>query len=223
MNETVLACEGFGKKVAVTDWAAFIVTTQLPVPLHPAPLQLPNTDPLAGTAVKVTCVPLANAALHMAPQSIPAGLLATVPLPLPAFVTVRVYNCVKLAFTACAALIVTTQLPVPLHPAPLQPPNTDPLAGAAVKVTDVPLANAALHVAPQSLPAGLLVSVPLPLPVFVTVRAYTYNCVKVALTACAAVIVTTHVPVPLHPAPLQPLNTEPADGLAVRVTIVPLI
>ena len=40
--------------------------------------------------------------------------------------------------------------------------------------------------------------------------------------ACAALIVTTHVPVPLHPAPLQPLNTEPADGLAVRVTIVPL-
>src|SRR2546425_700751 len=127
----------------------------------------------------------------------------------------------KVAVTDWAAFTVTTQIPVPLHPAPLQPVNTDPLAGAAVNVTDVPLANDALHVAPQSMPAGLLVSVPLPLPVFVTVRAYTYNCVKVALTACAAVIVTTHVPVPLHPAPLQPLNTEPADGLAVRVTIVP--
>src|SRR2546427_401730 len=153
----------------------------------------------------------------------PAGLLLTVPLPLPVLVTVRVYSWVKLALKACAALIVKTHAPVPLHPAPLQPVNTEPLAGAAVKVTDVPLANEALHVAPQSMPAGLLVSVPLPLPVFVTVRAYTYNCVKVALTACAAVIVTTHVPVPLHPAPLQPLNTEPADGLAVRVTIVPLI
>src|SRR5437016_6583016 len=194
MNETVWACEGFGKKVAVTDWAAFIVTTQLPVPLHPAPLQLPNTDPLAGTAVKVTCVPLANAALHMAPQSIPAGLLATVPLPLPAFVTVRVYNCVKLAFTDCAALIVTTQIPVPLHPAPLQPLNTDPLAGTAVNVTCVPLANEALHAAPHSMPAGLLVTVPLPLPAGVTLNVYI--CVKVALTACAPVIVTTQVPVP---------------------------
>src|SRR2546427_247532 len=122
MNETVWACEGVGKKVAVTDWAAFIVTTQLPVPLHPAPLQLPNTDPLAGTAVKVTCVPLANAALHMAPQSIPAGLLATVPLPLPAFVTVRVYNCVKLAFTTCAP---RTRCPAgPSRPSP--PPHQAP-------------------------------------------------------------------------------------------------
>src|SRR5436309_2609295 len=223
MNEIVWAGEGFGKKVAVTGWAALIVTTQIPVPLHPAPLQPLNTDPLAGVAVSVTDVPLANDALQVAPQLIPTGLLVTVPPPLPVLVTVRVYNCVKLAFTACAALIVTTQVPVPLHPAPLQPVNTEPLTGAAVKVTDVPLANEALHVTPQSMPAGLLVTVPLPLPVFVTVRAYTYNCVKVALTACAAVIVTTHVPVPLHPAPLQPLNTEPADGLAVRVTIVPLI
>src|SRR5207247_488529 len=153
MNETVWACEGFGKKVAVTDWAAFIVTTQLPVPLHPAPLQLPNTDPLAGTAVNVTYVPLANAALHAAPHSIPAGHRATVPLPLPVFVTIRMYNCVKPAFTDCAALIVTTQIPVPLHPAPLQPLNTDPLAGMAVNVTDVPLANEALHAAPHSMPA----------------------------------------------------------------------
>src|SRR5437867_4229285 len=135
MNETVWACEGFGKKVAVTDWAAFIVTTQLPVPLHPAPLQLPNTDPLAGAADSVTDVPMTNDALHVAPQIILAGLLVTVPPPLPAFVTVRVYNCVKLAFTACAALMVTTQLPVPLHPAPLHPLNTDPLAGTAVSVT----------------------------------------------------------------------------------------
>ena len=224
MNEIVWAGEGFGKKVAVTDWAALIVTTQIPVPLHPAPLQPLNTDPLAGVAVSVTDVPLANDALHVAPQLIPTGLLVTVPLPLPAFVTVRVYTytCVKLALTACAALIVTTQVPVPLHPAPLHPLNVDPLADVAVKVTCVPPANEALHVAPQSMPAGLLVTVPLPVPVFVTVRAYTYNCVKVALTACASVIVTTHVPVPLHPAPLQPLNTEPADGLAVRVTIVPL-
>src|SRR5207245_624798 len=105
-----------------------------------------------------------------------------------------VYNCVKLAFTACAALIVTTQVPVPLHPAPLQPVNTEPLAGAAVKVTDVPLANEALHVAPQSMPAGLLVSVPLPLPVFVTVRAYTYNCVRLALRAVLWVVVSAPRP-----------------------------
>src|SRR5437867_1779540 len=103
MNEIVWAGEGFGKKVAVTDWAALIVTMQLPVPLHPPPHQPMNADPLAGMAVKVTDVPLANDALHAAPQSMPAGLLVTVPLPLPVFVTDRMYNCVKLAFTACAA------------------------------------------------------------------------------------------------------------------------
>src|SRR2546425_1495328 len=189
MNETVWAGAGFGnpENLATTDWAAILVAAQLPVPLHPAPLHAVNADPLAGVAVRVTTAPLANDALHVVPQLIPTGLLVTVPPPLPVLVTVSVYVCVyvcvKLALTDCAALIVTTQLPVPLHPAPLQPVNADPLAGAAVKVTDVPLANDALHVAPQSMPAGLLVSVPLPLPVFVTVRAYTYNCVKVALTA----------------------------------------
>jgi len=54
MNETVWASAGFGNKVAVTDWAALIVTTQLPVPLHPAPLQPVNADPTAGVAVNVT-------------------------------------------------------------------------------------------------------------------------------------------------------------------------
>src|SRR2546426_3524880 len=206
--------------VAVTAWATLIVTTQLPVPLHPAPLQPVNADPLAGVAVNVTDVPLTNAALHVAPQLMPAGLLVTVPLPLPADVTLRVYSGVKLALTACAALIVTMQVPVPLHPAPLQPANTDPLAGAAVKVTCVPLTNAALHVTPQSMPAGLLLTVPMPLPVLVTVRVS--PCVKVALTACAALMVTTQVPMPLHPPPLHPENTEPLVGVAVKVTCMPL-
>jgi hypothetical protein len=43
--------------VAVTDSAALIVTTQLPVPLH-APLHPANADPAAGVAVSVTTVPL---------------------------------------------------------------------------------------------------------------------------------------------------------------------
>src|SRR2546426_12720064 len=129
MNETVWACAEFGKKVAGTDGAAFIVPTKTPVPLHPAPLQPLNTDPLAGTADNVTDVPMTNDALHVAPQIIPAGLLVTVPPPLPVLVKVRVYNCVKLTFTACAAVIVTKPLPVPLHPAPLQLQTTDTVAG----------------------------------------------------------------------------------------------
>ena len=68
-----------------------------------------------------------------------------------------------------AALSVTVHVPVPVQPPPLQPLNVDPAAGAAVKVTAVPLANAAEHAAPQEIPAGLLVIVPVPAPVLLTV------------------------------------------------------
>src|SRR5437899_10582162 len=74
----------------------------------------------------------------------------------------------KFAVTARAALIVTVQAPVPVQ-LPLQPLKVEPAAGAAVKVTMVPMANAAEQVAPQEMPAGVLVTVPLPTPVFVTV------------------------------------------------------
>jgi len=41
-------------------------------------------------AVRVTIVLLSNEAWHVAPQSIPGGLLITLPLPVPFVVTVRV-------------------------------------------------------------------------------------------------------------------------------------
>ena len=46
---------------------------------------------------------------------------------------------------------------------------------------------------------------------------------KVAVTVVAAVSVTVHVAVPEHPPPLQPVKAEPAAGLAVRVTALPLV
>ena len=75
-------------KVAVTVFAALIVTVHLPVPVH-APLHPLNTDPEAAEAVSVTTVPLAKFALQVVPQLIPEGVLATVPLPVPALVTVK--------------------------------------------------------------------------------------------------------------------------------------
>ena len=53
----------------------------------------------------------------MLPQVIPAGLLVTVPLPVPAFTTVSV-DCGRLnvAVTTGACVILTVQEPVPLHP-----------------------------------------------------------------------------------------------------------
>jgi hypothetical protein len=66
--------------VADTLCAEFIVTMQLPVPLQ-APPQPVKLQPLAGVAVNVTGVPLEKFALHVAPQLMPEGELATVPLP----------------------------------------------------------------------------------------------------------------------------------------------
>ena len=78
-------------KVAETDFAADIVTEQVPapaqLPLHPA-----KVAPAAGVAVNVTVVPLAYEAEQAVPQVIPAGALVTAPLPVPALVTVRVFD-----------------------------------------------------------------------------------------------------------------------------------
>jgi len=68
---------------------------------------------------------------------------------------------VKFAATLAVEFIVSEQLPVPVQ-APLQPAELDPAAGVEVKVTCVPLAKLALQVAPQLIPGGELVTVPLP-------------------------------------------------------------
>jgi hypothetical protein len=75
-------------KVAVTFFAASIVSAQLPVPLH-APVQPVKVDPAAGAAASVTAVPELNVAEQVAPQLIaPAGAVeVTVPLPVPALPT----------------------------------------------------------------------------------------------------------------------------------------
>jgi len=71
---------------------------------------------------------------------IPAGVLVTVPTPVPALVTVRAnVGRSKVAGTVVAADIVTVQEPVPEQLPPLQPLKVDPVAGVAVSVTAVPL------------------------------------------------------------------------------------
>ena len=126
----------------------------------------------------------------------------------------------NVAVTVVAALKVTVQVPVPEQPPPLQPVKAEPAAGRAMRVTAVPLAKLAEQVAPQSIPVGLLVTVPVPMPVVVTLS--TKVGVKVAVTVVAAETVSVHGSVPLHPPPLQPVKAEPAAGLAVSVTAVPL-
>jgi hypothetical protein len=166
------AAGGFELKVALTDFAASMVTLQVPVPLH-APLQPANVEPESGAAVKLTTVPLEKFDKHVVPQEIPEGVLVTVPAPVPLLATVRVKGpefAVKFALTDFAASRDTLQAPVPLQ-APLQPAKVDPESGVAVKLTTVPLSKSAEQLEPQEIPAGVLVTVPVPVPLFVTVRA----------------------------------------------------
>ena len=146
-----------------------MVTLQAPVPVQ-LPLQPEKVEPAAGAAVKVTAVPLVKEAEQVAPQSMPAGALVTVPVPAPALVTVRAKDGkANVAVTDAAALTVTVQVPVPVQ-LPVQPVKVEPAAGAAVRVTIVPFANEAEHVAPHEMPAGALVMVPEPAPALLSVN-----------------------------------------------------
>ena len=71
------------------------------------------------------------------------------------------------------------------------------------------------------IPAGVLVTVPLPVPALLTVRA-NVGTSNVAMTVVVAFKVTVQGPVPVQPPPLQPVKVEPAAGVAVSVTVVPL-
>ena len=95
---------------------------------------------------------------------------------------------VKLAVTEVAAVSVTWHVPVPEQPPPDQPPNFEPEPAEAVSVTDVPFANDAEQVEPQSIPAGELVTEPDPLPDVLTVSV-TFG-TNVAVTVAAALSVT---------------------------------
>ncbi len=66
----------------------------------------------------------------------------------------------KVAVTERVEFITTLQLS-PEH-APEKPEKVDPLLAMADKLTNVPLGKLTWQVAPQFIPAGLLVTVPLP-------------------------------------------------------------
>jgi hypothetical protein len=144
--------------------AAFNVTAHVVLPLQPPPLHPVKLNVLLGVAVKVICVPLAKLAEQVAGQLMPLGVLVTVPVPAPDVVTVRVEDgtALKVAVIDVAAVRVTAQVPVPLQPPPLHPVNANPFPAVAVSVTCVLFAKVPVHVGPQLIPDGLLVTVPVP-------------------------------------------------------------
>jgi hypothetical protein len=128
----------------------------------------------------------------------------------------------NVAVTDLAAFIVTEQVPVP-EQAPDQPAKVALALGVAVRVSTVPVVKPAEQVAPQVMPAGLDVTVPLPEPLLVTDSVGLGGAVptlKVAVTDFTASMVTLQVPAP-EQAPDQPAKVEPKSGVAVRVTKAP--
>lgn len=124
-----------------------------------------------------------------------------------------VFERLNVAPTDWFEVIVTTQVEdVPLH-APDHPTKTEPELGVAVSVTLVPDA--------YDDAAGLRATVPDPVPEVVTVSENCGGREKFATTDLFVVMLRTQVfDEPLQ-APDHPLNTEPLDGVAVSVTLVP--
>jgi hypothetical protein len=145
---------------AVTEVLAVKFTLHGAVPLQ-APLQPAKVEFAAGVAVRVIDVPLLNAALQVVPQLMPAGLLETVPLPVPERVRANTGELANVAETLMFELSVTVQVLDPLH-APPQFTNADPGFAVAVSVTAVPAGKLPLQVVPQLMPLGLLTTAPLP-------------------------------------------------------------
>lgn len=143
-----------------------IGTAHVPVPEQPPPVHPAKRAPFVGIAVSVTVVPKLKLAVQLVAQfEIPPGELLTLPVPVPALVTVRLAvlaGAVKVAETVCAPFITTTQPPVPEH-APDQPENVEPAVPLVTRVIADPLSKSALQLVPQLIPGGLLVTVPLPL------------------------------------------------------------
>lgn len=106
-------------KVAVTLCAWLSVTVQLNAVAEHAPPQLLKVEPMPGVAVSVTEVPSAKSAAQVAPQSMPEGEEAMVPVPLPSVLTISVRTGIDPPSPPLPPSVLP--LPPPLPP-PVPPP-----------------------------------------------------------------------------------------------------
>ena len=137
------------------------------LPLQPPPDQPANVELAAGVSVSVTEVPGVRLSVQVGAQAIPAGTLATLPVPVPARLTVSttaLWIALKFALTCWLALSVTLQVGVVPLQVPVHPAKIEFAPAVSVRVTWVPLAKLALQDWPHVMPAGLLLIVPAPAP-----------------------------------------------------------
>ena len=80
---------GLDRPTRITVVSALIVKVQVPVPVH-GPLQPVNAESDVGVAISATSEPTGKLAVQVAPQSMPAGLERTPPVPVPPGTIVRV-------------------------------------------------------------------------------------------------------------------------------------
>jgi hypothetical protein len=207
-------------KVAVTFTSAAMETVQVPVPVQPPPDHPVKVEPAAGVAARTTLlVPGANSSEHVVPQSmVSSGVVdATVPVPVPALLTVKAY---------CPA----AQLPPALVPLPVKSPlrhqhTPVPLSRSqhpvVIPAAAIPVSHWSWHCAPVSPPPRFTAATAPSLQPKAVAVVHPSAGTNVAVTVVAAVTDTVQVPVPEQPPPDQLLNAEPALAAAVRTTLVP--
>jgi len=148
--------------------------------LHPPKLQPEKLEPAAGVTVKLTCEirsekPNVHPWVEPEEQSMPGGVLTTLPFPSPATFTVSTLARVNDVVASRGASSVSMHGPFAEQP-PVQPSKLAMLDASAVSVTIVPVGNIAKHGPPpmfeQLMPGGELVTVPGPLPITLTVSGW---------------------------------------------------
>jgi hypothetical protein len=126
----------------------------------------------------------------------------------------------KVAVTVLSATMLMLQVAPDGESQPDQAPKAEPDVAIAVRATEAPEAYEALQEAPQLMPGGDDVTVPVPLPLFNTVRVW-FDALNVAVTVLSDVMLIVHVDADGESQPDQFTNVEPAAAAAVRATDVP--
>jgi hypothetical protein len=217
--------------VAVTDFAAVIVTVQfLFVPLHAPPHPLNPASPVAAAA-NVTLVPDARLTLQVVFPS-PQSMLPPVTRPAPVTETVngKVVGVppppvpVNAALTVLSLVIVKVQLVFEPEQAPPHTVNPAPEPGVAFSVTEAPESMVAVQPEP---PADVqLIPLPVTVPFPLTVTASVCDdapFTKAAFTVWSDSIWTVQlVAVPEH-GPPHPAKSKPEFGDWRTVTVEPVV